>query len=303
MKKFLFAGLFLLSGLAVGSEQIELSFNPIKDAKYIYRMEMIQNVKNNILGQNVPLKTELKAMYLMEIMDKTAHETQAQITFREVTYLLSSSMVRARYNSRNPLKNPTKMDKTFDKMFDKLIDRPFMVTIAPDGSINSVTGLDDIVEDMLHVAATDGQMAALAGATMKRQFGGAAMKNTLEQSLKIYPASTVRMGETWNSEAAMTLANVNTDFKTTYTLNAVEKDRAVIAIESDIQVSPGLGMEGKLAGTQTGTVIIDTSAGVPLTVDVSQKAGGSVVVQGINVQMELIGRIKTSLETIEVLHM
>jgi len=296
MKKILIAGLFFISGLAVGSESINLSFNPENNATYEYRMEMLQNVEQDILGLDVPLKTEMKATYSMEILDKTAQEIHTQIIFREIAYMLSSSMLKMKYDSRNPIKNPTKTDKMLERMFDKMIDKPISVVIAPDGSVKSVTGMDAIVEDMSRAVAADGPTAAQAGAAMKRQFGDAAMKNTLEQSFKIYPANVVKIGDSWNSETTMMTANMNIDFNTKSTLKEIEMRNAVVAIESDIKMSSDA--KGKIAGTQVGTVIIDGTTGLPLTADMSQNAKGFIVMQGINVPVKLTGKMKTSLERV-----
>jgi hypothetical protein len=300
MKKFLIASLFLLSGLAVGSESINLSFNPKNNAIYEYRMEMLQNVEQNILGLDVPMKTVMKATYSMEIIDKTAQEIHAQIIFREMEYILSSSMLKMRYDSKNPVKNSTKMDKILERMFDKMIDKPIMAVIAPDGSVKSVTGMDAIVEEMSRAVAADGPAAAQARTTMKQQFGDTAMKNTLEQSFKIYPANVVRIGDSWNSETTMMVANMNIDFKTMCILKEISTHNASVAVESDIKMSSDADMKGKLAGTQIGTVIIDSATGLPLTIDMSQNAKGFVVMQGMNVPVKLTGRMKTSLEKIFV---
>ena len=263
-------------------------------------MEMLQNVEQDILGLDIPLKTVMKATYSMEILEKTAQEIHAQIIFREMEYTLSSSMLKMRYDSKNPVKNPTKMDKMLERMFDKMIDKPVMAVIAPDGSVKSVTGMDAIVEDMSRAVAADGPAAAQAGATMKQQFGDAAMKNTLEQSFKIYPANVVRIGDSWNSETAMIIANMNVDFKTLCILKEIGADNATVTVESDIKMSSDTDIKGKLVGSQVGTIIIDDVTGLPLAINMSQNAKGFVIMQGINVPVKLTGKMKTTLEKIFV---
>ena len=261
-------------------------------------MEMLQNVEQDILGLDIPLKTVMKATYSMEILEKTAQEIHAQIIFREMEYSLSSSMLKMRYDSKNPVRNPTNMDKMLERMFDKMIDKPVMAVIAPDGSVKSVTGMDAIVENMSRAVAADGPAAAQAGATMKQQFGDTAMKNTLEQSFKIYPANVVRISDSWNSETTMMVANMNVDFKTLCILKEIGTNNATVSVESDIKMSSDANMKGKLAGTQIGTIIIDSATGLPLTINMSQNAKGFIVMQGINVPVKLTGKMKTSLEKV-----
>jgi len=299
MKKFLLAGLLFLSSLAVGSEPIKLSFNPEKGAKYEYRIEMTQNVKQNIMGQDVPMETKMNTMFLMEIVDKTAQEIQMQVAYQELEYLLSSKVMKIKYNSKSKVKNPTKMEEMFDKMFSALIGKPFRAAVSPDGSVTSVIGVDAISENMLRAVADDGPQAAQAGAAMKQQFSDAAVKDMFEKSLKIYPSYEIKTGDSWNSEIAGAMNNMNTSVKTKYTLKEVKGNRATIAVESDIKMDPDESMEGRLAGTQTGTQIIDTKTGMLISGNVSQNVKGSLEAQGVSSQMELITKVKTSIKEVK----
>jgi len=299
MKKFLLAGLFLLPGLAIGSEPINLSFNLDKGAKYEYRIEMEQDLKQDAMGMNVPIKTEISTTFLMEVKDKTAQETQIQFVYRELMQAISSVLINMRYDSRKPAENQSEIGKVYGKMFDKLMDKPIMMTVAPDGSVKSVTGMEVIVEEMVQAVAADGPQAARMGAEVRKQFGDAALKSMFERSLKIYPANAVRTGDSWHSEITLSLANMNAVIKTKYTLKEVKKNMATVAAESDMMIDMAeMGVEAKLAGTQTGTMVIDTRTGMPVKSDALGNVKGSYEVQGINVQVELVNKIKASVKEV-----
>jgi len=140
MKRVVFAGMFLISGLTISSAQIKLSFNPPKGKKYEYRQETIQSVKQNVMGQEIPMETEMSTTYLMEIKDKTPQETQTQLTYRDLVFIVSSPIVKIGYDSRNPIENPSEMDQMFSKMFSGWIDKSIMF---PTSTVFSVPTLQN----------------------------------------------------------------------------------------------------------------------------------------------------------------
>ena len=297
MKNFVFAGLFLVSGLTiVPAQQVKLSFNPEKGKKYEYQTETVQNVKQNVMGQEIPVEMEMNTKYLMEIKDKTPQETTVQLTYEEMVYIISSPMMKMGYDSKNPVENPSDIDQMFSKMFDQMIGQSIVVVIAPDGSVKSVTGMDAIGESMVSAIAADGQMIAQLGAQMKQQYNDDAMKNMFEQMFKIYPENAVKAGNSWNINTSMMVNNMITDLKTKYTLKSVSKNMATIAVNGEIEMNPGAGMEGIITGTQTGTMTVDTKKGLPVASNVSQNMTGAIKVQGMEVQMELITKSKTTIK-------
>jgi hypothetical protein len=297
-KKFIVAGCFLLSGLAVASAQVKLSFNPAKGTKYEYAMQMVQTVEQNAMGQKIPMETEMDIMYLMEIKNKTSQETQAQFTYRDISCIISSPVIKMGYDSKNPVENPSEMDKMLDMIFSTLIGKPFTINVAPDGSVKSVTGMDAIAENMTQAIAAGGQIAAQVGASMKQQFSDVAVKNMFEQSLKIYPVNAVKPGDSWSVESIVTLSGMNTTINTKYTLKEVKKNEAAIAMEATVNMQPGAGMEGSLSGTQIGTMLVDVKTGMPVSSELAQNIKGSIKTQGIDVSMDM--NTKTTMSTKEV---
>ena len=303
MKRLIFAGLLLVSGLTIASAQVKLSFNPEKGKKYEYQTEMIQNMKQNFMGQEVPMEMEMSTTYLMEVKDKKPQEIHVQLTYQDLTYIVTSPMMKMGYDSKNPVENPSQMDNNLSKMFSKMLNTSFMAVVAPDGSVKSVTGMDAISESMTNALTNDGQMAAQMGAQMKQQFSDEAMKKMFEQSFKIYPDNAVKKGDSWNMENAISTAannmNMNTNIKTKYTLKEVSKNMATVAVEGEIEIIFPENMEGRLAGTQTGTMIIDTKSGLPATSDVSQNMKGVIKAQGMEIQMEMTSKAKSSTKEVK----
>jgi len=85
-------------------------------------------------------------------------------------------------------------------------------------------------------------------------------------------------------------------FKTKYTLKSVSKNMATITVEGEIEMNPGEGMEGKISGTQTGTMIVDTKTGLPVINNVFQNMKGAYKMQGMEMQQEIRANTKTSIK-------
>ena len=298
MRKFIFTGLFLLSGLTIVSAQVKLSFNPEKGKKYEYLTEVVQITKNTAMGQEMSSETEMNMKYLMEVVEKTSQETQAQFTYQDISYIVTSPMMKMGYDSKNPIETPSDMDKMLDKMFGTLIGKPFTLTIAPDGSVKSVTGMDAIVENMSKAVDADGQIAAQMSGAIKQQFSENAIKNMFEQSLKTYPDKTVKAGDSWTVENTADISNMNLKMKNKYTLKEIKKNLADIAVESDLEMKPGAGMEGLLTGTQTGVMSVDTKTGIPVSSDLTQIVKGTLKTQGIDILMDMTTKSKLTIKEV-----
>ena len=299
MRKLIFICLFLLSGLTLTSAQIALSFNPKKGSKYEYQTKTIQMVKQSFMGQEMPMETGMSMSYIMDVKEKNHEGSMVQYTYRNISYTVSSPMMKMGYDSENPVENPTELDQILEKMFGSLIGKPFEVRIAPDGSVISLTGMDAIAESMVQSASSENQMGAQIAASMKQQFNDAAMKDMFEQSLKIYPAGTVKPGDSWNTEQALSISGMmNMTTKIKYTLTEVKKNAAAVAMESTINMKPGMNMEGDLTGTQTGTMQVDIKTGMPVSTEITQNIKGSIKAQGIDILMDMTSKIKTSIKEI-----
>ncbi len=296
-KSILFAGLFLLASVSIASAQIKLSFNPDKGAKYQYLHEMSQNITQSMMGQEIPMETSIVMNYDMIVTDKNQQETKAQFTYRDVSYIISSAMMKMGYDSKNPIPNPSDLDKMMNKMLGCFIDKTFELRIADDGSVISVTGTDAIIDEMSKAVSESGPVGAQIGASLKQQFSDDAVKNMFEQSLKIYPvpAKPVKPGDSWDTEQNISVANMNSSNKTKYTLKSVAKNVATIDVLSTVNLKPSAGMEGELTGTQAGTMSIDTKSGMPASSELTQKIKGSIKVSGMDVAMDMTSKTKLTI--------
>jgi len=295
-KRLVCASLCLILCLNIASAQVKLSFNPGPNAKYEYLSESVQNIKQSVMGQEMPMEMEMNATYLMEVKNKTPQEINTQMTYQGFTFSVSSPMMNIKYDSKKPIDNPSEMGKMIERMFSAIIDKSFTMVVAPNGSVKSVSGMGAIIESMLSAISADGQAAAQMAAQMSQQFSDENIKNMLGQSFFVYPDDAIKVGDSWNMENTMSINNINFGIKARNTLREVNSNMATIAVAGDIDLDMG---EGKLTGTQTGSTIVDTVTGLPVTSDVSINMKGNINTQGMDVQVEMISKTKTSVKEIK----
>jgi len=288
--------MWVLTGV---SAQVKLSLNPEKGKKYEYFTESVQNIKTTVMGQEVPVEMIMSTKYMMEIIDKKPQETTVRFTSEEMAYIVSSPMMKMEYDSKNPTENLSDIDKMLAKMFDKMLGQSFLTVFAPDGSIISLTGMETIGESMANAISGDGPMGAQMGAQMKQQFSDNAMKNMFEQTFKIYPTNAVKVGNSWNIESTTIVNEMNSVFKTKYTLKQLAKNMATISVDAQIEMTPMAIMEGKLNGVQTGTITMETKTGLTIKSEIEQNTQGIVSTQGMQIFMNLTSKTTSSIKDVK----
>jgi uncharacterized membrane protein YvbJ len=79
-------------------------------------------------------------------------------------------------------------------------------------------------------------------------------------------------------------------------LKEIGANTATIEVAGDMDMDVG---EGKFNGTQTGTMIVDTATGLPVTSDISLNMKGTIKAQGMDMQMEIISKAKTAVKKVK----
>ena len=289
------AGLCLMSSLITVSAQMQLSFNPEMGKKYEYQTNVVQHLKQSVMGQEMPVVTEMNSTYLMEIKNKTPQEVHVQYTYVDFTFLISSAMMNSKYDSKKPTENPSEIDKMLGKIFSALVGKQFSVVFAPDGSVKSVTGMEEVMKSMVNAVSDDGMLGAQLSAQMSQQFNDESMKNMFGQSFNFYPDKAVKIGDSWDMKNSILMNSMNFNINAKNTLKGINANMATIELAGDIDMD----VEGsKLTGKQTGTMNVDTATGMPTTSDISQNMSGSIKAQGMDIQMEMITKTKTSAKVI-----
>jgi len=294
-KRIIIMYLCLISGIVISPAQVKLSFSPKEGTNYEFLTEIRQNIRQSAMGRELLIEEDVTMSHLMNVKSMNASATEALFTCQNASYFLSSPMMKMGYDPKKPNANPSPLDKVHEKIIRSLIGRSFTMSIATDGSVKSVSGIDAIIEEIKKSVAPDGEMGAqLSASEINQWYGESAIKGLFEQSLRIFPAGEVKTGDSWTVETNYGISNKKSTVKSVYTLKEVKDDKAVIGVEATVNLEPDGGLTGTLTGTQSGTVLVDTKTGIPVSSDLTLDIKGTLKTQQGEMQMTMVAKMKTA---------
>ncbi|WP_217603986.1 DUF6263 family protein [Chitinophaga sp. GbtcB8] len=179
------------------------------------------------------------------------------------------------FNSKNQnifVDAKTPNDKEpFQGALSKILDHPFTVEIQTTGNINSVNGLDNLLDSASTTFSSlkkDEQDAYKK--LMKDQFGTNAFRSWLEQLLVIYPAHGIKTGTQWEESVPLRTGligrmdlywNLQTWDSQTAKINATGKVKTNKLEQFTIE--DGIQATAEIEGTMQSNYLIDQSTGMP----------------------------------------
>ena len=298
MKTIITIGLCLVSGVLLA--QGKLSFNPEKGSKYEYKVEIKQSEQQSANNMELPIEETVNMEFLMNINEKE----EVRFTWQNISYLLSSPILRMEYDSKKPKRNPTALDNMHEKILGSAIGKSFSLSIAPDGSISSITGVDIITEASKQAVASDVVADAEMGEELHKSLtdnwiGEDALKKMIEQSFNLFHSDEVNVGDSWTKESVYNISNGLT-FKNAFTLKSIKNGSATISVKSIVEQESKSGADYKLTGTQSGNVTVNTKTGIPISSDLTVNVKGRILImQRIEGQMNIVERMKSTIKEVQ----
>ncbi|GHT21362.1 hypothetical protein AGMMS4957_10020 [Bacteroidia bacterium] len=266
--------------------QVKLSFNPDKGATYSYLFKMEQTGKQTINGQEIPLNTSIDMLSAMTVKEKSSSEVSVDYVYKELTMSVVMPMMSINYDSKKPADDLTEPEKLIAQILGSLIGKTLNTVFAPDGSVKSISGWQEIMADMQKSLPP---MAQQMSPMLLQSFNDEAMKKMFEQSFKFYPQKAVKAGDSWTGDFSFAIAGISSDTKNTYTLKSVKNNTALIDVLSV--------MSGDLSGDQTGEITLDIKTGLPTSAVTTQTIkNGKLNMQGVEIIMDMVSKTTMSLQ-------
>lgn len=293
MKKILFLIIVLFTNLfMLTAQEVELSFNPAKGATYTYSYDIKQTIDQQVMGMDIQTLQNISMVYTMAVLNKSKETVRVEFEYKDIFYELVNPSLVVRYDSNNPIENPNQMEETMAKMYNCLIGRTFEAVIALNGTVESLTGMDEVIDDMLlSMNLEEGQAAGIED-MLRKQMSNEALKKEFEQSLKIYPEGKVKAGDRWTLDHTVDIADIKLYSANQYELSRIDKKEVVLSVESVID-SPG---ENGLKGTQTGVSYLDRKTGMPKKATLYQDVKGEVTLYGMTIPMKVLSSIDITIQ-------
>jgi len=273
----------LLSGLltACGPSTFTLRLHFKRGDVFHVKMDTIQHMTQTIVGQDVKVNQQMVFEYTWEVADvNAAGDVTLKVTYDRLALRQEQNGEKRAYDSAS---GETPSD--FFKGVDLLVGKSFIVVLAPDGKVQSLTGLKEMLRQVADETGLAKDEADAFYESLLGGFGDQAMTEQFNAFVNPYPQKPLKVGSTWESDVTLKVLfplavhNVYTvqdwqDNRVTLKVNSIlqsNSDKTMMPTGSPFAVRYNIG------GTQKGTIVVDVVTGLPRRSEIEQHLQGNIL--------------------------
>ena len=295
VKIFLLCAAFIFAGM-LAQAQVKLSFNPAKGEKYAYRTVSDQKTQMNFGGQSMNMNFLVEVVTEMNVRENNNAEISVDYIYKEMAMTSSSPMLSFKIDTKNKTASTTDFEKIGISLFDCIVGKTLQVVVLPDGRVKSFNGYGAIKDAFQKVLATaSGNNPQMANMLITSAFTEDAMKNSFEQSFKIYPNKEVKIGDTWNNVLSYSTDASSSNTNNTFTVKSIANGIALIDVISATSTKPA-GGAGEMKGEQKGEMKVNVKTGMVVESSLSGTAKGNFSSPGGEGSMEQTSKTTVTLQ-------
>ncbi|MCK0157672.1 DUF6263 family protein [Cellulophaga sp. F20128] len=268
MKKILFITAILLCSLHLKA-QSKLEYKLAKGDTFTIQQNAKQVISQEIQGMSHELTNTVSGEYLMKVTSMTDDSYTIEMSFTDLNMKMASNLqgelmdIKAKeVSTANPQ----------SAMFNAILNIPVSITLAKNGNITSVTGGDEIINKMMDASGiTDETTLKLVKESLGKEYGTEGLASSFEQMTYLYPATKVKVGDSWENEYTGKL-----DTKNKWTLNTYNADTTELSCEASVIMSvKDAAANMDLTGTQTTKVTANSKTGFIQEMEVIGTSSGN----------------------------
>jgi hypothetical protein len=243
--------LCMASALAADAQTVTMRYRWTKGEARTYRVTTETNraISGTPDGRDLT-NSQAMTQVLKIVAEDVAPDGAATLrqTFQSVRMEGTGPMGKVVIDTAAPDSTPDPMMEGMRRVLEAMAGESVTIVMAPDGTVQKVSGAARIAEKITKVMSGD-PSAGAAGQGIRTMLSDDALKNTFEQSFCMLPAGPVKAGETWTSHLAMGNETIGRIVGTsTFTLKAI--DGGPDAPVANIGVS--LALKQEVVPTPTG---------------------------------------------------
>lgn len=230
----------------------------------------IQNMKMTVDGADHNITNTLEGTFFLEVVAKDSDHYLLKSYFEMFKFKTESDI----YGIVNYIDTETPLEEQDkeSKIFEGLLHVGFQIKLMKTGAIDSVTGSEAIIENMIRLSGIEDEFSVnLIRQGVQSQFSNASLAESLEQMTYMLPAENVSMDATWENSFSGTIqASNHWKLKSYSNSNYHIVGTAIISFnsqEEDVEIG--------LVGTQETQATIDSSNGFFTEIIVTQYASGT----------------------------
>ena len=279
------------------TDAVQLKLNLEKGKTYTYGMKTHMDMNMEMMGQKMNTGFDMDFRYLI-VLEKVDSQGNNIIksTIGDLKVKAEVMGMSMGYDSKEKVdtSHQDAMSASFRKMFGGMVGKSFKVTLAPNGEVKEVEGVNELVTSMADAMPGSDEEKTKMKDQLSQSFNEQLIKQSYGQMFNLYPDKPVKVGDTWNKEVEFAMKGMNNKQEITYKVKEITADNVVLDLKGDIKTSGSTPSDSttkapamSMTGTETGTMTLDRTSGMTTSGDIDMILKGMVEVQGKKMPMDM----------------
>jgi hypothetical protein len=268
--KLILALAIVLPVFSYGQKKVFLKYNLKKGEQYITHTTTNQDITISAQGQTMTMSQEIHSDITTKVLEVRSDSIITANTMDKMTMDQTMFGQELKYDSSDPSTYASGRGKQIGDALNKLIGKAYKITMDHFGNIGSY------------------DISALIN-------GGGKVSSSLKSGNNyiVFPKHKVKVGESWEADIKpMKTDNMKIHMK--YTLKKLSGKKATIAVSGTITANEINGQTIHLNGTQSGTVVVNTKTGWPVSARLTQDIKMKLEKNGTEIPMEISSTINST---------
>lgn len=238
-----------------------LRLNLQKGTTYEMAMTSSNQVEQEMMGQKMKVDQKMEMVFTYKVL-----EVLPEQKFR-IEYSFSRMKAEMNLNGQEMKINTDSINNLTEPGLKELLSLKLVMTVNQMGQVEKVEGLNEFAQKLSGNRQLSQSMQMF---TSEENF-----KNYFAQTFNYFPAKEVSVGDQWKTSVNVP-ALMNTVIEMVYAVTAIEKDMVYLDFLSNVDTNSqieqmGMKMDVKMAGKQSGKMVVNAGDGWLTASDMTQK--------------------------------
>ncbi len=239
-----------------------LRLNLQKGTTYEMAMTAANQIDQEMMGQKMKIDQKMEMVFSYKVLDVLSDQKfVVEYSFQKMKIDMNMNGQEMKMSTESTDNNPT------DAGLKELLSLKLIMTANQMGQVEKVEGLNEYAQKL----SGNRQLSqAMQMFTSEENF-----KNYFAQTFNYFPEKEVSVGDQWKTSVKVPTL-MNTVIEMVYAVTAIEKDMVYLDFLSNVDTNSqieqmGMKMDVKMAGKQSGKMIINAADGWLTGSDLTQK--------------------------------
>ncbi len=266
------------------NQVVSIKLNLQQGETYGLETTMTQTIYQTVEGESQVITQTYRIGYSVQVVKVEPNgNIAARAQFSSIAMKMNApGMGEIAYDSASTTTSTSPETQAVGAVFGAMVGKSFSMTITPTGTVQNVTGLEELVNSILDSLGLSEEELASSKQTLEQQFSAEAQQEAWSSSLDYLPSGPVSVGQSWKKQASLA-QGFPILLETSYSLKDLKSGVATIDVSSTIQSATdanmdlqGLGISYQLSGTQVGTIQVRLSTGWIAKASMQQSISGTI---------------------------